>query len=52
MIDKKEVVAFFDSLASGWDADMVRNEDVIASILDNAGVREGSRVRPMRRRLP
>lgn len=44
MIDKKEVVAFFDSLASGWDADMVRNEDVIASILDNAGVREGSNV--------
>ena len=44
MIDKNEVVAFFDSLASGWDADMVRNEDVIASILDNAGVREGSRV--------
>ena len=44
MIDKNEVVAFFDSLASGWDADMIRNEDAIASILDNAGVREGSRV--------
>ncbi len=44
MIDKNEVIAFFDSLAAGWDADMVRNEDVIRTILDNAGVREGSRV--------
>ncbi|MBQ7281210.1 MAG: hypothetical protein IJR16_00370, partial [Spirochaetales bacterium] len=44
MIDKNEVIAFFDSLAAGWDADMVRNEDVIRTILDNAGVREGSNV--------
>ena len=44
MVDKNEVIAFFDSLASGWDADMVRSEDVIRTILDNAGVREGSRV--------
>lgn len=44
MIDKNEVIAFFDSLAAGWDADMVRDEDVIRTILDNAGVREGSNV--------
>ena len=32
---------FFDRLAPGWDADMIRNEDVISFILDNAGVTEG-----------
>ena len=41
MIDTKEVIAFFDRLAPGWDGDMVRNEPVIRTILDNAGVSEG-----------
>ena len=37
MIDKRDVQAFFDRLAPDWDAGMVRNEAVIARILDNAG---------------
>lgn len=40
-MDKKEIAAFFDRCAEHWDADMVRNEDVIGMILDNAGITEG-----------
>ena len=43
-MDKKEIAAFFDRCAPGWDADMVRPEPVIAQILSNAGVRPGIRV--------
>ena len=41
MIETKEVIDFFDRLAPGWDADMVRNDAVINTILDNAAVMEG-----------
>ena len=41
MIKTKEVIEFFDRLAPGWDADMVRNDAVINTILDNAAVMEG-----------
>ena len=41
MIDKQEVIAFFDRCAPTWDAEMIRNETAIAAILDNAGVRAG-----------
>ena len=41
MIDTNEVIQFFDRLAPNWDAGMVRNEDVIKTILDNAGVEAG-----------
>ena len=44
MIDKNEVIEFFDRLAPNWDADMIRHDDVIALILDNAGVKSGVRV--------
>lgn len=44
MINKDEVVAFFDRLAPRWDADMVTNDLIINTILDNAGVHEGSKV--------
>ena len=44
MIERKDVVAFFDRLAPGWDAEMVRNEGIISTILDNAGVSEGTKV--------
>lgn len=41
---QKDVIDFFDRLAPQWDADMVRHEDIIAKILDGAGVRPGVRV--------
>lgn len=41
MINTNEVIQFFDRLAPNWDADMVRNEDEIKTILNNAGVEKG-----------
>lgn len=41
MINTNEVIQFFNRLAPNWDADMVRNEDVIKTILNNAGVETG-----------
>ncbi len=43
-MEKKDIISFFDRCAPGWDADIIRNEPVIAKILDNAGVRPGLRV--------
>ena len=40
-MEKKNVAAFFDRCASWWDADMIRNEPVIAKILDNACIKAG-----------
>ena len=40
-MEKRDVIDFFNRCAPGWDADMIRNEEVIAAILDNAGVRAG-----------
>ena len=38
MIQKNDVIAFFDSLASDWDADMIKDDAIIATILDGAAV--------------
>ena len=43
-MDKKEIVAFFDSLASGWDDYNTRNEEVIAEILEKGGLKDGAKV--------
>ena len=40
-VDQQDVISFFDRCAQTWDAEMIRNEDVIRLILDNAGIREG-----------
>ena len=40
-MSKKDIIEFFDGFAPQWDADMVRDEEVIATILDNAGVKAG-----------
>lgn len=40
-MNKQDVIDFFDKQAPHWDADMVRNEEVISSILTLAGVKEG-----------
>lgn len=44
MIDKADVIEFFDRCAPSWDAGLIRSDRKINIILDNAGVREGSRV--------
>ena len=38
MMEQQEIIRFFDRCAPTWDAEMVRNEPVIAAILDNAGI--------------
>ena len=43
-MEKKTIAEFFDKCAPWWDADMIRNEPVIAAILDNGGIREGAAV--------
>ncbi len=40
-MEKKEIAEFFDHCAPWWDADMIRNEVIITTILDNAGIRGG-----------
>ena len=44
MIRTNDVIEFFDRLAPQWDADMVRNEETITRILDNAQVSAGQSV--------
>ena len=41
---KQDVIDFFDRMAPQWDADMIRHDDVIAKILDGAGVKPGVKV--------
>ena len=41
LINKQEIIEFFDRYAPQWDADMVRDEEVITTILDNSGIRTG-----------
>ena len=43
-MDKKEIAAFFDSLAESWDADMVKIQWKIDKILDIADIKEGKTV--------
>lgn len=40
-MNKQDVVAFFDRLAPQWDADMIRNDEIISTILDNANINAG-----------
>ena len=44
MINTKDVIEFFDRLAPQWDADMVKNDEIIEKILDNAAVSSGKTV--------
>lgn len=43
-MNKRDIAAFFDSRASTWDDNTVRNEQVIAAILDNCHITAGTRV--------
>lgn len=43
-MDKRDVIAFFDSCASDWDAQMIKNDVVIGKILDNAEIGAGQAV--------
>ena len=40
-MDKKDVIAFFDRCAPSWDAQMIKSDEIIGKILDNAEVGAG-----------
>ena len=40
-MEKKAVIEFFDRCAPWWDSDMIRNEDIISTILTLGGIRPG-----------
>ncbi len=40
-MEKKDVIEFFDRLAPRWDADMIKSDEKIGQILNNAEVGEG-----------
>lgn len=40
-MEKKEIADFFDRCAPWWDDDMIRNELIITTILDNSGIKNG-----------
>lgn len=40
-MEKKNIIEFFDRCAPNWDAEMVKNEEIIGRILDNAEITEG-----------
>ena len=43
-MNKQKIIEFFDRCAPWWDEDMIRNEPIIAKILDNGGIRQGVHV--------
>lgn len=43
-MNKQDVIHFFDRLAPGWDADMIRSDAVIGKILDGAQVTAGKHI--------
>lgn len=43
-MNREDIIQFFDRLAPTWDAEMIRNDAVIDTILDLGGVTEGKSV--------
>ena len=43
-MDKKDVIAFFDQCAASWDDRMIKSDEIIGKILDNAEVGAGMTV--------
>ena len=43
-MEKKDIIAFFDRCAPSWDAEMIKSDEIINTILNHAEVREGQRV--------
>ncbi len=40
-MNKQDIISFFDQRASQWDAEMIRSDSIIHTILEHAGVRTG-----------
>ena len=44
LMDKNEVIRFFDTLADSWDSMQVRNEEIIELILHKSQIQQGVKV--------
>ena len=44
IMNKEDIIAFFDNIALSWDDMQVRNEEVINHILDLSGIDKGKKV--------
>ena len=44
MIDKQDVIDFFDKCAVSWDEEMIKSDEIVNIILDNAEITEGKSV--------
>ncbi|HKL86672.1 MAG TPA: hypothetical protein VJ861_10115, partial [Treponemataceae bacterium] len=42
VVGKSDIIEFFNKYAPTWDADMIRSDKKIATILDYAGIESGS----------
>lgn len=40
-MEKQDVIEFFDRCAPTWDAEMIKSDEIIGKILDNAEIEEG-----------
>lgn len=40
-MQKSDIIAYFDSRAEFWDAEMIKSDEKIEAILDNAGISSG-----------
>lgn len=40
-MQKSDIIAYFDSRAQFWDAEMIKSDEKIEAILDNAGISSG-----------
>ncbi len=40
-MEKQDVIEFFDRCAPSWDAGMIKSDEIIGKILDNAEISEG-----------
>ncbi len=43
-MDKQDIIDFFDRLAPQWDADLIRSDHIISTILDHGDIRSGMAV--------
>lgn len=43
-MNKQDIIDYFEKHAASWDDEMIRSDEIIGIILDNAGVHCGSRV--------
>ena len=44
LVKKEDIIAFFDRCAPSWDAEMIKSDRIIGTILDNAQVGQGQHI--------